>query len=115
MITEKDFTYVGLSYVNLSLTYDPDYVKTDMTFNNGGCPLPKLKNGLRRFMTSIFYGVSTEELTLKRLNEKVVKLTCSKAKLLELPSEGLVDLKSRLIDWLNARKFNVQDVFIYAI
>lgn len=115
MITEKDFNYVGLQYVNPHLTYDPNYISTNLTFNNGGCSLHRLKNKWQRFLAGVRDSVSMEEITSKIYRNKVIKLTCQKTKLLQLSEESLSNLKQMILDWLNERKYNIEDVIIYAI
>lgn len=116
MITEKDFTYVGLNYINPNLTYDPNYNYTELTFNNGGCKLSRLKNRHQRFLAFWWDGTSTMELMEKSYKDKVIKLTCLRTKLLDLPMSELKLLKTRILKSLSAWKIqNVKDVIIYAI
>ena len=115
MITEKDFTYVGLDYINPNLTYNPDYNHTELTFNNGGCNLSKLKNSWKRFLAFFWDGISTEELMNKYYTNKVIKLTCKKEKLLQLSKDELNIIGDRIIKKLATWKINIQKVVIYAI
>ena len=115
MVTEKDFKYVGIRYHNKNLAFDPNYDYTDVTYSNGGCSLTRFRNPFTRFWIGWFSPVNPDLVTDKHYTNKVLKLTCSKEKLVGLTPEELAALKDKVVKTLNAWKLDVQDVLIYTI
>ncbi len=113
MLTDKDFIFVGLDYVNPNLTYDPTYGSTSITFPLGGCKLSRLKNRWQRFLAFWWDDTPMMDLMEESYTNKVIKLTCPKAKLLE---HDFKDLKGKLVEYLKKCKIpNIKDVIVYAI
>lgn len=114
MISEKDFKFVGISYVDPKISDDPAYTRTQKRFLMFRCNLSQLKTRWQRFFAPLRYA-GVAELKSKRFTDKVIKLTCPKDKLISLSNENLRLLKCRIVDWLSERYPNVKDVYIYAL
>ena len=115
MLTVKDFKCVGLTYVNKNLKFDPTYDYNDVTFNEGGFRLTRLKNFWRRLGLGLFSYIDTDYFTSKHYKDRVLKLTCNQEKLADLTPNEMVMLKGQIISALNAWKIWVKDVKIYAV